>query len=124
MAAVGQGATRGICKEQEVALIGSQRRRAAAKSGSGRRPDGMARRGEASAARGKRWRWAEAARGSAQSGAGAAGAQHMAGRAAAARGQRNRGGGREVDEGGLKSKILKTQGLHCNVQVTFKLELK
>jgi hypothetical protein len=33
-------------------------------------------------------------------------------------------GGREVDEGGLKSKILKTQGLHCNVQVTFKPEFK
>jgi hypothetical protein len=30
----------------------------------------------------------------------------------------DRGGGREVDEGGLKSKIPKTQGLHCNVQVT------
>jgi hypothetical protein len=38
--------------------------------------------------------------------------------------RRNRGGGREVDEGGLKSKILKTQGLDCNVQITFKPELK
>jgi hypothetical protein len=64
------------------------------------------------------------ARGLVQSGAGAAGALHMAGRAAAARGQRNRGGRVEVDERGLKSKSPKTQGLHCNVQVTFKPELK
>jgi hypothetical protein len=49
-AVVGQGATRGICREQEVALIGSQQRRAAAKSGSGRRPGGVARRGKASVA--------------------------------------------------------------------------
>jgi hypothetical protein len=62
-AAVGQGATRGICREQEVALIGSQRWRAAAKSGSGRRPGSVARRGKASAAREGRWCWAEAARG-------------------------------------------------------------
>jgi hypothetical protein len=35
-AAAGQRATRGVCREQEVALVGLQRRRAAAKSGSGR----------------------------------------------------------------------------------------
>jgi hypothetical protein len=58
------------------------------------------------------------------SGAGAAGVLHMAGRAAAAHGQKNRGGGREVDEEGLKSNIPKTQELHCNVPVTFKPELK
>jgi hypothetical protein len=46
----------------------------------------------------------------------------MAGRGAAA--QRRNRGGREVDEEGLKSKIPKTQGLHCNVSVTFKPELK
>jgi hypothetical protein len=45
----------------------------------------MARRGEDSAARGRRWRCAGAARGSAQSSEGAAGAQYMAGRAVAAR---------------------------------------
>jgi hypothetical protein len=112
------------CMEQEVAPIGLQRRRAAARGGSGRRPGGVARRGEDSAARGRRWRWAGAARGSVKSSAEAAGAQHMAGKAAAARGQKNRGGGREVDEEGLKSNILKTQGLYCNVPVTFKPELK
>jgi hypothetical protein len=49
----------------------------------------------------------------------------MAGTAAGGAAQRrNRGGGREVDEGGLKSKIPKAQGLHCSVQVTFKPELK
>jgi hypothetical protein len=64
----------------------------AARGSSGRRPGGVARRGEDSAARGRRWRWAEAARGSAQSSAGVAGAQHMAGRAVAARMQRSRGG--------------------------------
>jgi hypothetical protein len=35
--AVSQGATHGICRGQEVALIGSQRWRAVANSGSGRR---------------------------------------------------------------------------------------
>jgi hypothetical protein len=40
------------------------------------------------------------ARGLVQSGAGAAGALHMAGRTAAAREQRNRGGRGKVDEGG------------------------
>jgi hypothetical protein len=42
-AAAGRRAARGICREQEVALIGSQRRRAAVKRGSGRR---QVRRGE------------------------------------------------------------------------------
>jgi hypothetical protein len=51
-AVAGQRATRGVCREQEVALAGLQRRRATAKSGSGRWPGGVARRGEASAARG------------------------------------------------------------------------
>jgi hypothetical protein len=65
------------------------------------------------------------ARGRAQSGAGAA-------RAAAhgrlvrrqRRAQRNRGGGGEVDEGGLDCNFQKVQGPYCNVQITFKPELK
>jgi hypothetical protein len=35
-AMAGRGATRGVCGEQEVALVRLQRRRAASKSGSGR----------------------------------------------------------------------------------------
>jgi hypothetical protein len=49
----------------------------------------------------------------------------MAGRSGGGAAQRrNRGGGREVDEGGPKSKIPEIEGLHCNVHVTFKPELK
>jgi hypothetical protein len=45
-------------------------------------------------------------------------------RAAAARRAENRGGRGKVDEGGLNCNFPETQGLHCNVQVTFKPELK
>jgi hypothetical protein len=73
--------------------------------------------GKAAARQGK-------AHGLVQSGAGAVGgAAHGLQSGGGARAE-NRGGGREVDEEGLKSKIPKTQGLHCNVQVTFKPELK
>jgi hypothetical protein len=49
----------------------------------------------------------------------------MAGRSGGGAAQRrNRGEGGEVDEGGLKWNFSKTQGLHCNVQITFKPELK
>jgi hypothetical protein len=51
-AAAGQRATRGVGREQEVVLVRLQRPRAAAKSSSGRWPGSVARRGEASAARG------------------------------------------------------------------------
>jgi hypothetical protein len=37
--------------------------------------------------------------------------------------EKNRGGGREVDEEGLKSNIPKILGPYCNVPVTFKPEL-
>jgi hypothetical protein len=40
------------------------------------------------------------------------------------RAQRNRGGGGEVDEGGLDCNFQKVQGPYCNAQITFKPELK
>jgi hypothetical protein len=52
--------------------------------------------------------------GRAQSGAGAAGATHMAGQCGGSGAQRNRGGGGEVDEGGLDCNFQKGQGPHCN----------
>jgi hypothetical protein len=64
--------------------------------------------GAASAGSGKAAARQGRARGKAQSGAGVAGMLHMAGRMAAARGQKNRGEGREVDEEELKRNILKT----------------
>jgi hypothetical protein len=50
-AAADQVVTRGDCQKQEVVPVGLQRRRAAAKSISGRWQRGAARRGEASAIR-------------------------------------------------------------------------
>jgi hypothetical protein len=55
------------------------------------------------------------ARGQVQSGAGTAGVAHMAGQSGGCAWKRNRGGGREGDEGGLKWNFSKTQGLYCKV---------
>jgi hypothetical protein len=91
----------------------------------GQTTGGVAWRGEASAGSGRRWARQGRTRGLVQSGAGAAGARHMAGRAATARGQRSRGGReREVDKRGPGCNFQKRQGPHCNAQVTFKPGLK
>jgi hypothetical protein len=85
-AAVGQGATRGSVESRRWRWVA-----ATASSGEGRLGQTAGRRGTAGRGQrssGKRWHWAEAARGLALSSAGAAGVLHMAGRAAAARGQR------------------------------------
>jgi hypothetical protein len=62
----------------------------------------VARREEASAGSGKVAARQRKARGWVQSGASTAGVAHMAGQSGGCARQRNRGGGREVDEGGLK----------------------
>jgi hypothetical protein len=63
-------------------------------------------------------------RGLVQSSAGAAGVAHMAGQSGGCARQRNRGGGREVDERGPGCNFQKRQGPHCNAQIILKLELK
>jgi hypothetical protein len=63
---------------------------------------------------------AGAARGTEGGGAGAANAQHMAGKAVGQHREENRGGGLEVDEGGLSCNFPKVQGLLCNAELTFK----
>jgi hypothetical protein len=99
-AAVDRGATRGGCQEQDVAPVGLQRRRAAAKSSSGGWQSGVARRGDGQHGVGIGGADTRAARGARKGGAGAAGEQHMAGESAGAAQRRNRGGeGLEVDEG-------------------------
>jgi hypothetical protein len=97
--AASRRATHGICQEHEVALD----QVAAAASGGARRleqtPGGVARQKEASAGSGKAAARQGKARGWVQSGAGAAGGLHVAGRAAV-RGHGAEEGEREVDEGG------------------------
>jgi hypothetical protein len=101
-AAVDRGAMRGGCQEQEVALVGLQRRRAVAERSSGGWQSGVARRGDGQHGVGIGGVDARAARGARKGGAGAAGAQHMVGEGGGAAQRRNKGGeGLEVGEGGL-----------------------
>jgi hypothetical protein len=78
------------------------RRRATARGGSGGQSGGVAEAGTANAGSGKVAVRQGKMRGRAQSGAGVAGALHMAGTAAAGRGRETEEMEREVDEGGLK----------------------
>jgi hypothetical protein len=91
------------------------------RGGSGGQSGGVARRGGASARPGSGGAEAGATHRRAQSGAGVA---HMASQSSGSAQQRNRGGGREVDEGGLDCNFQKGQGPYYNAQVTFKPELK
>jgi hypothetical protein len=89
-------------------------------SGSGRWQDSVARRGEASAVRESGGARAEAARGSAQSGAGAAVRGTWPAQATGMAQRRNRGAGAGGGRRGLIYDFPKVQGPHCNVLVTFK----
>jgi hypothetical protein len=116
----GRGVMRGIIGKQEVAL-GLLRRRAAARSSSGR---------QRATWRGKeKPAWGRGAAGQVlgrhvaclRAALEWGGAWHMAGRAPAARGRETEERGREVDERGPSCNLQKIQGLHCNAQITFKL---
>jgi hypothetical protein len=122
-AAVGHGVTRGITRKQELVLgccDGEQRR------GAGRADSRAAWHGGEKTARlggavaqgwGGTWLGPEQRR----DGRGAAHGWQSGG-GMTQRG--NRGGGGEVDEGGLDCNFQKVQGLYCNAQTTFKPELK
>jgi hypothetical protein len=95
-----------------------------ARGGTGQRRCAVGEAEAASVGLGKAVGKAGRTRGLVQSGAGAAGVAHMAGQSGGCARQRNRGGGREVDERGPGCNFQKRQGPHCNAQITFKPELK